>query len=224
MPPPPTLERILAALGVRYSEHRELLALFGYLVGTPLPNAADRAWARAVSAGQLREVPFPAYVLDIATTVIAWNGQFAQLLRAAGDGLRPEDFGDGPLLAHWFDLASPLARLVSAPDTLLPALIRAARHEARQLRGEEWYRDWLAGLLALPRFRYYWAQVEAEAERVSAARALVPVRLATPGFGAAQFHLATENFTQDARFRLVYLFPADAATIGRCAAWAESPE
>lgn len=216
-----TLERILQALGARYSERKDLLALFGYLVATPLPGEADRAWAREVGARQLREAPFPAYVLDSATALIAWNGQFARLLTAAVAGLRPEALVGRPLLAHWFDLASPLATLVAAPETLLPALIRAMRHEALQLRAEDWYDAWLAALLALPRFQRYWTQVADEREAVSAARALVPVQLAAPGFGVARFRLATEPFTRDARFRLVYLFPADAATMHRCASWAE---
>lgn len=219
-----TLERILAALGARYSERRELLALFGYLIATPLPGEADRSWAREVSAWQLREAPFPVYVLDVATTLIAWNAQFARLLGAAASGLRPEALVDRPLLAHWFDTASSLAALVAAPETLLPALIRAMRHEALPLRAEGWYDEWLATLLVLPRFRYYWARVAEEREGVSAARALVPVRFAAPGFGAAQFRLATEPFTRDARFRLVYPFPADTTTMHRCAAWAALPD
>ena len=215
-----TLGRILDALDARHSERKELLARFGYLVGTPLPTEADRAWAREVSARQLREAPFPAYVLDVATNLVAWNGQFARLLVAAAPGCRPEALVGRPLLAHWFDPTSPLAGLVAAPETFLPALIRALRHEALQFGTEGWYDEWLAALLALPRFRRYWTQVAGEREGVSAARAVVPVRLAAPGFGAAQFRLATEPFTRDARFRLVYLFPADAATMRHCAAWA----
>jgi transcriptional regulator with XRE-family HTH domain len=216
-PTRPTLERIVAALNSRYSERKDLLALFGYLVATPIPDEADRSWAREVSARQLDEVPFPAYVLDIATTMIAWNAQFAHLLTAATIGLHPRILVGRPLLAHWFDMASPLAALVAAPETLLPALIRAMLHEVRQLCVEDWYDEWLTTLLALPRFHQYWTQVAGEHERVSAARALVPVQLAAPGFGTVQFRLATEPFTRDMRFRMVYLFPADADTVRRCA-------
>ncbi len=218
-----TLERILAALGARYSERKDLLGFFGYLVATPLPGEIDRTWARDASARPLCESPFPAYVLDVATMLIAWNGQFARLLADAATGLRPETLVGRPLLAHWFDETSPLAAIVAAPETFLPALLRAMRHEALQFRAEEWYGAWLAALLALPRFQRYWTQVTGEPEGVSAARALVPAQLAVPGLGVAHFRLATEPFTRDARFRLVYLFPADAATMRRCAAWAEHP-
>lgn len=217
----PTLERILAALGARHGERREVLALFGYLVATPLPTADDRAWARAVAHRELHDVAFPAYVLDCATHLIAWNPHLARLLGTESDGPLLRRLATGPLLAHWFDPASPLLPLLTEPDAFLPAMIRALRYELRQLHAEDWYPAWFARLDALPLFRQYWAQVLAETEPASAARALVPMRLHLPQIGTLQFRLATETFTRDARFRLVYFFPADADTLRQCVAWAE---
>ncbi len=94
----------------------------------------------------------------------------------------------------------------------------------QQFRTEAWYAALLARLDELPRFRHYWAVVEREPAPVSAARALVPVRLAVPGAGVLQFRLSSEPFARDARFRLVYYFPADPATMRRCAAWAACPD
>jgi len=79
----------------------------------------------------------------------------------------------------------------------------------------------LAGLMAgQPRFRQAWAVVVREPPPAGAARALLPVRLAVPGAGILQFRLSSEPFTRDARFRVVYYFPADPTTMRRCAAWA----
>jgi hypothetical protein len=103
---------------------------------------------------------------------------------------------------------------------LLPALIRALRYEMQQFRIEPWYAAVLASLQTLPRFRYYWAVVEQEPALASAARALVPVRLTTPDAGLLQFRLSSEHFVRDARFRLVYYFPAAPATMHQCATWA----
>src|SRR5262249_11489195 len=69
-----TVERILTALGARYSERREVLELFGYVVHTPPPDEEEVAWARSVSRRELEEAPFPAYVLDCTHNLIAWNG------------------------------------------------------------------------------------------------------------------------------------------------------
>jgi len=215
-----TVDRVLAALGARFNERREVLELFGYVVAAPPPSADEIGWARAVSARELREFPFPAYVLDCAHRLVAWNGSFPRLL-----GVPREDRLLGMLegqsvLAAWFDPDSPLAALVAEPATFLPALIRALRYEMQHYRAESWYADMLAKLRQeLPSFRHYWAVVEREPSRAGAARALVPLRLRVPHAGMLTFRLSAEPFTRDARFRLVYYFPADLRTMRQCAVW-----
>jgi transcriptional regulator with XRE-family HTH domain len=219
-----TLERILAALGARYGERREVLELFGYAVATPPPTEEEVAWACAACRRELHEVPFPAYLLDCTHRLIAWNRHFPRLLGVAPDDPALRRLARRSLLAAWFDPASPLAPLVAEPDLFLPALIRALRYEMQRFQTESWYAAVLARLQELQRFRHYWAAVEREPALVSAARALVPVRLAVPGAGLLQFRLSSEPFARDARFRVIYYFPADPATMRRCAAWAAHPD
>jgi transcriptional regulator with XRE-family HTH domain len=214
-----TLVRILAALGARYSERRDVLERFGYLAPTTPPSEADSAWARALCQHELHDVTFPAYVLDCMHRLIAWNRSVPHLF-----GVHPDDatlgrLSGSSLLAAWFNPAAPLAPLVAEPDVFLPALIRAMRYEMQRFHTEPWWTTVMAGLLALPRFRHYWEIVEGETAPASAARALVPVRLNVPGAGSLLFRLSSEQFTRDARFRLVYYFPADAATMQQCAIW-----
>jgi transcriptional regulator with XRE-family HTH domain len=222
-PEPATLERILTALEARYSERREVLELFGYTVVTPLPTEEEVAWAGAVCQRELHEVPLPAYVLDCTHRLLLWNHAVPRLFGMALDDPTLGGLACRSLLAAWFDVDSPLAPLVADPETFLPALIRALRYEMQQFRTETWYTEVLASLHALPRFRHYWAVVEQQPALASAARALVSVRLMTPGVGPLQFRLSSEHFVRDARFRLVYYFPADPATMYQCAAWAASP-
>ena len=40
-----TVERILTALDARYTERREILELFGYIVDAPIPDADEIDWA-----------------------------------------------------------------------------------------------------------------------------------------------------------------------------------
>lgn len=167
-----TLERILAALGARYSERREVMERFGYTVPTPLPDENDIAWACAVSHDELHGVPFPAYVLDCRTRLLAWN------------------------------------RYV------------ATRAETEFMQGEPWYAEMMRELQEVPRFRHYWELVEREPQTASAARTLVPVRLAVPGAGTLSFRLASERFIRDARFRLIHFIPFDVATMRQCEVWA----
>ncbi len=104
------------------------------------------------------------------------------------------------------------------------ALSCAFRFERQQFRGEPWYEAVLGELMALPSFRHYWGMVEQEPAPAGAARALVPLRLAVPGAGVLQFRLSAEPFTRDARFRVVYYFPADLPTMHQCEAWTVSAE
>lgn len=214
-----TLERILNALDATYRERRDVLEQFGYSVATSPPNADEIAWACAFCRREIDEAPFPAYALDCTHRMIAWNRQTPRLF-----GLLPGDPALGrlagrSLLEAWFDEASPLARLVIEPEIFLPAMVRAFRSEMASFRGEPWCDEVVERLLALPRFRRYWS--ETEPEPVSAARALVPVRLRVPGVGEPlQFRLSAEHLVDDIRFRLIYFFPADLPTMQWCAAGA----
>jgi transcriptional regulator with XRE-family HTH domain len=212
-----TLERILNALDARYSERRDVLELFGYAVSTPPPDEADVAWAREVSRHELHDVPFPAFVLDCTHKLLAWNPIAPRLF-----GLVPDDSTFGRIagrsyLVAWFDPASPIPARVAEPDVLLPAVIRAFQYEMRQFGHEPWYEGILDELFALPRFRHYWDVVEQSPPPVSAARALVPLRLNVPGAGTLQFRLSSEPFVRDARFRIVFYVPGDLATMQWCA-------
>src|SRR5918911_2817522 len=51
-----TLERILTALAAHYNERREILALFGYAMTTPIPSEEEIQWARQVSHTELHGV------------------------------------------------------------------------------------------------------------------------------------------------------------------------
>lgn len=155
----------------------------------------------------------------IAHRLIAWNRYFPRLLGVALDRPWLGRLTGRSLLVLWFDPTSPLGQLVADPEAFLPALIRAMRYEMRPFAAQTWYAEALAELMALPRFRHYCEVVDREPTPAGAARALVPVRLTVPGAGELQFRLAAEAFTRDARFRIVYYFPADATTIRQCAAW-----
>lgn len=215
-----TLERMLMALGARYSERRDVLELFGYLTPAPLPTSQDLEWARDVSRRELDEVALPAYVLDCRHRLVAWNQQVPHIF-----GVDPADPALGELagrsiLAAWFDPDSPLSRVIAEPADFLPAMIRAFRSEMQLFHYEEWYPPLIEELRQLPDFRFWWEAVEQEPAVASAARALVPLGITAPAAGPLRFRLSSEHFVRDARFRIVYLFPADPTTMRHCAGWA----
>jgi transcriptional regulator with XRE-family HTH domain len=214
-----TLERILDALGARFSERREVLEVFGYMVRVSLPDVEERAWAASVARPELERFPFPAYLLDCGHRLIIWNQMFPRLLGQNGDQLIDERLTNGSFLATWFDPASPLSGMIVDADRTLPALLRAFRHEMRQFQYENWYQGLLEGLMALESFRHYWKLVEQQEAPAAATRALVPIRLSVPGEGEMQFRLSAETFTRDTRFRIIYYFPTDVGTIEICERW-----
>src|SRR3712207_1870145 len=152
-----TVERILAALGARCSERREVLELFGYTVAVPLPSDHETAWAREVSHRELHAVEFPAYALDCAHRLIAWNRFVPHLFGLADDADVIDRLAGQSILAPWFDPTSPLARLPAEPERFLPALVRALRFEMQPFLGEPWCAELFEHLWDLPRFRliYY---------------------------------------------------------------------
>ena len=211
-----TLERILSALDARFGERREVLERFGYVVTVEPPDTADRAWARLHCQHELGELTFPAYAIDCAFRVIAWNRLMAALFDPAGDSVL-RSFRDRSVLEGWFDPHSPIGRSVAEPDRFLPAMLRAARFEALQLGDPEWHRNLMADhARRLPRFRESVQQQSAGEEPIVSARALVPVRLMVGDGIACSFRLSAEPFLRDPRFRLVYFFPADEAALHWC--------
>jgi transcriptional regulator with XRE-family HTH domain len=215
-----TVERILNALDARYDEVRAVLELFGYTAAMPLPSEAERAWAKETCQCDLNHAAFPAYTLDCAARLVAWNTYLPRLLGLPPDASLPSGMARRSMLFSWFDPATPLGATVLDPETLHPALARALRYELERYRGEAWTRELLAPLRTLPRFRAVWEDIEQAPPPVAAARARVPIRLRAGGTGRLEFRLAAESLAQDPRFRIIYLFPTDLATIR----WCEAPE
>jgi transcriptional regulator with XRE-family HTH domain len=215
-----TLERIRAALEAGYSERREILALFGYLIATPLPTEAEIAWARRVSEHELHELPFPAYVLDCGQRLLAWNRHVPQLFTIIADEADAITHEHWSMLHLWFEPRYGITALVRNPQTFFPQMVHTFRHQIQQFGNEEWYRRVYEDLMRLPLFSAAWERANASAPLASAARAVVPVRLAIPRVGTLQFRIGAEPFTHDGRFRIVYLLPADPRTMQQCAAWA----
>lgn len=214
-----TLERILSALAARYTERREVLELFGYVVSVPPPDESEIRWAIDVCEGELSKAVFPAYLLDCAHRLLTWNPFLPRLFPQIERVGRRES-----MLRLMFDPALGITPLIANPDVFLAAQIRALRYEMRFLEHEAWHAALIETMLRLPLFAQYWERVKLAQPQPSpfAARPLTSLDLRLPDVDAAllQFRLLSEPFAQDRRFRVMYYLPADAATMQQCAAWA----
>jgi transcriptional regulator with XRE-family HTH domain len=216
-----TLERILTALAAGYNERREILALFGYATTTPVPTDEEIRWARQVSHTDLHGVMFPAYLLDCLHRLLAWNRYIPNMIPAVADDHLQAQGAHWSIFHLWFDPRYQLTSLVQNPDTFFAQMVHTLQHEMHRFGNEPWYPTLIDQLMhELPRFRQYWERRDEYQPYASAARALVPLHLHIPENGCLQFRLTAERFTRDARFRIVYFFPADPYTIRQCAVWA----
>jgi transcriptional regulator with XRE-family HTH domain len=148
-----TLERILAALSAHYTERRDILELFGYIVDTPVPDTAEIEWAVAACQLELTDAVFPAYLLDCVHRLLAWNSFLPRLFGVENFGAQVSMF---KLL---FDPAHHVTALIANPEEFFPAQIRILRYEMRLFRGEAWYNRFIEEMVAeCPLFEHYWSR------------------------------------------------------------------
>jgi transcriptional regulator with XRE-family HTH domain len=200
-----TLERILAALGAHYTERRDILELFGYVVDTPLPDADETAWAVGICRDELDKAVFPVYLLDCAHRLLAWNAFVARLFPVM-------QVGQVSMLRLLFDPAYGVTRRIANPEAFFPAQIRALRYQMRLFRGEAWFDALIDEMRRHPLFERWWTDA-GQNDVPLAARPLVPLEIEMAGAGRLRFRLTSEPFAQDRRFRVIYYLPADPATM-----------
>jgi transcriptional regulator with XRE-family HTH domain len=212
-----TLERILTALGARYSDRRSVLELFGYVVDAPLPTEADVRWAIDACAVEMNQAAFPVYLLDCAHRLLAWNALLPRLFRLE------RGLPGTSMLKIIFDPAYGVTPLIANGEVFFPAQIRALRHEMSLFGSEPWYGALIEDMRRLPLFEEYWSRAQTAHPYHLAGRPFTPLELRLKDGARLQFRLLSEPFSQDRRFRVIYYLPADAITIERCATWSVTP-
>lgn len=212
-----TLERILSALAARYTERRDILELFGYLVDAPLPSADEIQWAVDACQTELDSAVFPVYLLDCTHRLLSWNRLVAKVFKV-------DDWERISMLRLIFDPAYGFAPRIANPAVFFPAQIRALRYEMSAFQNEPWYSALIADMLHNPIFAAHWTAAETlPTPQPTAARPLTLLQLNTPDAGLLQFRLTSEPFAQDRRFRVIYYLPADPQTMQQCAGWFQAP-
>lgn len=210
-----TLERILAVLNARYSDQREILELFGYVVAVPLPTEDEIAWAVSIYQTELRRALFPMYLLDCSHRLLVWN-DFVPLLFS----LDPRRLAERPsMLRVIFDPGYGVTQRIANPQAFFTAQIRALRYEMRLFGQEDWHAALLEQMHRHPIFAAYWTQAEVESVVHVAGRPLTPLEIAVPGADVLQFRLISESFAQDHRFRVLYCLPAETRAFQQCLIW-----
>lgn len=213
-----TVERILSALEARYTERREILELFGYIVDAPIPDEAEIDWAIRVCEDDIQQANFPIYLLDCCNRLIYWNHFVSRLYngvpstRIAGNYIS--------MLKLIFDPAYQAIERIHNKETFFPAQIRALRYEQQKFRDEAWYRQLIDEMLTFESFRIHWEQEQQKPIYIPA-RPLVPLQFMLDDT-LLSFRLIAEPFVQDQRFRVIYYLPDNPATAQQCMVWSIS--
>lgn len=218
LPEHDTLDRILLALNAQYTERREILELFGYVIDAPIPGQEEVEWAIAACQAELDSAVFPAYLLDCAHRLLCWNWFVPRLLGtpfSTGSRMEGEHVS---MLKMVFDPGYGMHSKISNTDVFFPAQIRALRYEMQRFHDEAWYGSLLEDMLQCSAFEHYWIREGLERVHIPA-RPLTPLEIALPGTSLLRFRLISEPFIQDHRFRVIYYLPADQHTIRRCSDW-----
>jgi hypothetical protein len=213
-----TLERILTALDARYTERREVLEMFGYVVDAPIPHDDEIKWAISACQAELEGAVFPAYLLDCAHRLLYWNQLIPKLFDAPHAPASPGGLHRLSMLKMVFDPTYHLAPRIKNPDAFFPAQIRALRYEMQRFHDETWYGELIEEMMECSEFERHWHQERQETVHIPA-RPLTPLELASRE-GTLGFRLISEPFVQDHRFRVLFYLPADADTTQQCMRWA----
>lgn len=226
--PHETLERLLDALHqvapLPLRTRNAVREAAGYRPRFPLPSADDIAWARQQWQQETEGLPYPAYLVDCAQRVLAWNDLALRLI-----GLHPTD----PAVAQFqdstiFDLAcNPTYRAtaqIANPETFLPQMVRVLKAEFQTYQHEPWLADCLEpALQRYPALRVLWETVPVPVLPLGQ-RTMGPLHCRLPGGQVLCFQLLGAEFVSDPRFRGVQYLPADTTTLQQCLQWAEAAD
>jgi len=208
-----TLERILSALNAQYTERREVLELFGYIVDAPIPTEHEIEWAISVCQQEINSAVFPVYLLDCAHRLLYWNPYVPNLFEMPNITKSDQQ----SMLQMIFDPIYGMTARIQNNEDFFTAQIRALRYEMQRFLSESWCESLIGNMLQLPHFRYYWEKEHQKTVHIPA-RPLTPFIINIDDH-TLHFRLISETFVQDHRFRVIFCLPADAYTIQECVRW-----
>lgn len=212
-----TVERILSALDARYTERREILELFGYIVDAPIPDADEIDWAIQVCQDDVNQAHFPMYLLDCSHRLLFWNACLPRLFHIPSLATVSATRQYATMLGIIFNPAYGTVSRIVNKDTFFAAQIRAFRYERQWFHDEPWYATLINDMLQFDVFKTYWENEKHKPIYIPA-RPLVPLQLQVADKQLC-FRLIAEPFVQDRRFRMIFLLPDDVETAQQCQIW-----
>lgn len=221
-----TLDRVLNALDAKFTDRVEVLERFGYIMNTPEPTEKEIAWAVKICQPIMDQLPFPSYLLDMQGFVLAWNYYLPKMLGIRESRMETVLRRDRlTLFQAFFDKGTRLADLMEHSEVFLAHIIRVLRQDWEPFLEEDWCQALLNTSSAkYPEFKEFWDMAADSRMTELPARPLANLQVKSPIMGPVEFRIARETMNRDKRFRVIYLIPADAATLDQCKKWNQSTE
>jgi transcriptional regulator with XRE-family HTH domain len=208
-----TLERILSTLNASFMQQREVLELFGYAVPISIPSETEAQWAIGVFQSEVSQDTMPAYLLDSAQRLLAWNSLVPKLFNEVNREPRKD------LITRLiFDPISGIAASIVNAEPFFSTQMRIFHYEMQRSGQESWYNTLISEMRQYKVFDEYWIKQSRASQPQVPMRPVARLQLDT-GHGLANFRLICEPFAQDYRFRVIHYIPADTATIYQCLQW-----
>jgi transcriptional regulator with XRE-family HTH domain len=218
------LQQILDALHrtspLAVENQQEIMYAFGYQRPYPIPSQIEVAQAKIYWVELYDDqIPYPAYLGDIAQRLLAWNSAALRLFGFTRTDPRLEMIENITIFDLGFGLAPQLAPVLNK-DEFFPELIRTMKAEFYPYRNEEWYHDCIQSVQEkYPYFDTLWRAVDEEEIKKTMMGNVVPIMIDVPEAGPLTFRLTRIPFANDPRFFISQWLPVDGKTMAVCADW-----
>ncbi|MCO5217910.1 MAG: helix-turn-helix transcriptional regulator [Thermomicrobiales bacterium] len=218
-----TLDAILTVgLQVPYRVRSDVLAAFGYQLRWELPTAEEIELELKLDGGEVMCAIWPAYLIDQAQRIWAWNPLFPRLLGGASDDPANEGFIGLTVLDILFNPAVGTHRQIANSGTFVPVIVGWFKTMTRQYWQDPWFHEFMARARTWPGFTEIWDQIPEGPQLLLRTHSTVPVEIQVPGLSKPLlFRPVHVPMSFDPRFAVLHLMPLNAETQTVCAAWAE---
>ena len=208
------IDNVFTSEELPFTEWAPVLEGFGYSSYKGLPSPSDIRQATKTWATPLRMFPLPAYLVDYAQRVHAWNDVALRFLGISNDS---QELNNLTLYDLAFDCRFQSAFEIKARDEFILHMVTILKSEAVPLMAEEWCIKCINDAKSkYPEMREIWDNIPDENLMSSPVRTMGPITLAFDSANIVQFNLLGTDLVSDHRFRVIQYIPLNEETAQKC--------
>ncbi len=218
------IQQVLEALHrvqpLHVEDQQAVMVAFGYQKPYPIPSQIEIAQAKKFWHELYDDqIPYPAYLGDIAQRLFAWNSSALRLFGFTRADPRLKILENITIFDLGFALAPEIAPVLNK-DQFFPDLIHTMKAEFYPYRNEDWYHTCINSVKE--KYSYFnelWDAVDEEEIKKPILGSTIPIVIDVLGEGSLSFRLTRINFANDPRFFISQWLPVDDKTMSVCMVW-----